>query len=713
MLSDEVIEKVTERLVNRIEQGNTYILEQIGKSINKIGTLTPSKAQELVQIMRYGGDYDKIVKKLAEITKLNVKEIYKIFNEVAKENYLFAKQFYKYRNKKYIPWDENIQLQNQVRAMAKITADTYANLSNTLAFATHNKNGKVVYNSLAKTYQNALDTAIINTGQGKETFDSAMRQLIQELVNSGIRTVNYESGRSMRLESAVRMAMQGGLRDMNNQLQQQFGEEFDADGVEISVHENPAPDHMYVQGRQFSKEEFEKFQNDQDAVDYQGTSFPAEFEGHDRRSIGQYNCYHYIFNIVLGINKPLHTNEELQEIINRNEKGFDFDGKHYTMYEGQQLQRKLETEIRKAKDLQITARATNDDILINKAQSRINALTKKYNELNNASGLKSQIQRASVSGYHKVKVTETNKPSNFKANEVFVSAKESKKIDNYFIKYYETEMRDGSWIRPFEKERYEKLLKKQKQGYKEEVFKLDSIENCNRLLEKVNTEITGDEIKNTDFRLVSEATEVIYKNTVKSPYIMRDLQMNKARLKAEKYTSGVANTNWGNITLNNYYYKNYKEFKDLCKNKTSDGWWSEVAKGNETKVVITHEFGHRLQDETYRRTIYDIDNKSHDYFAKKYGELSYNYVLKKETANIPTEKWSEVKRDLIYEPIRRIQERTGLTQKEIIDKYVSRYGKSSYKEMFAETFARAQLGKSNELSDELMKFLIEIGAWEE
>lgn len=713
MLSDEVIEKVTERLVNRIEQGNTYILEQIGKSINKIGTLTPSKAQELVQIMRYGGDYDKIVKKLAEITKLNVKEIYKIFNEVAKENYLFAKQFYKYRNKKYIPWDENIQLQNQVRAMAKITADTYANLSNTIAFTTHNKNGKVVYNSLAKTYQNALDTAIINTGQGKETFDSAMRQLIQELVNSGIRTVSYESGRSMRLESAVRMAMQGGLRDMNNQLQQQFGEEFDADGVEISVHENPAPDHMYVQGRQFSKEEFEKFQNDQDAVDYQGTSFPAEFEGHDRRSIGQYNCYHYIFNIVLGINKPLHTNEELQAIIDRNNKGFDFDGKHYTMYEGQQLQRKLETEIRKAKDLQITARATDDDILLNKSQSRINALTKKYNELNNASGLKSQIQRASVSGYHKVKVTEINKPSNFKANEVFVSAKESKMLDDYFIKYYEDAQANLSYMRGSEKEHYEKLLERRKQKYKDETIKLNNIEDCNKLLEKVNTEITGDEIKNTDFRLVSEATETIYKNTIKSPYVMYDLQMNKARLRAEKHTSGVANTSNNVITLNNNYYKNYEKFKDLCKDKTSDGWWSEVAKGNETKVVITHEFGHRLQDETYHRVIFQQQGKAFDYFADKYGETYYSQFLNKNITSIPSAKYSDIKRDLIYEPIRRIQERTGLTQKEIIDKYVSRYGKNGYQEMFAETFARAQLGKSNELSDELMKFLIEIGAWEE
>jgi len=709
MLSDEVIEKVIARLVRRIEQGNTYVLEEIGKSIKKIGTLTPSKAQELVQIMRYGGDYDKIVKRLAEITKLNVKDIYKIFEAVAKENYLFAKQFYKYRNKKYIPWEENIPLQQQVKAIAKITADNYINLSNTTAFITHNKNGKVVYNSLSNTYQNALDNAIINAGQGKETFDSAMRHVIRELVDSGIRTVDYESGRSVRLESAVRIAMQGGLRDMNNQLQLQFGEEFDADGVEISVHENPAPDHQYVQGKQFSNKEFEKFQNDQDAVSYDNVQFPAEFKGHDRRSIGQYNCYHYIFSIVLGVNKPLHSNEELQKIIERNDKGFDFDNKHYTMYEGQQLQRKLETEIRKAKDLQISARATDDDVLLNKAQSKINALTKKYNELNNVSGLKSQIQRASVSGYHKVKVKEQLKTPTYKGNEVFVSAKESKKLDDYFIEHYKKE----EHLRPFEKERYDRLLERRKQGYKDETIKLDSIESCNKLLERVNTEITGDEIKNSDFRLVSEATEVIYKNTTKSPYVMFDLKWNRARLKLENHTSGVANTSMNDITLNNTYYKSYKSFKELTKKNIDSNWWSDALSKNKTKEVITHEFGHRLQDETSSKAFFQINNKAHDYFAKKYGNTYYSSFLNKEITEIPVERYDDIKRDLIYEPIRRLQEKTGLTQREIIDKYVSRYGKSNYKEMFAETFARAQLGKSNELSDELMKFLIEIGAWEE
>lgn len=403
MLNDEILNKVIERLTRRIEQGNTYVLEQIGKSIKKIGTLSPSKAQQLGQLIKYGGDYDKITKKLAEITKTNVKDIKKIFEEVAKSDYQFAKQFYEYRGKKFVPYDENVLLKTQVDAIANITANNYANFSKTLAF-TETINGKVVATPLSKKYVEVLDEAILNVLQGKKTFDEEMYSVIKKLASSGLKTIDYGTGRSMRLDSAVRMQMRGALRELHNETQEIIGKEFDSDGVEISVHLNPAPDHAEVQGRQFSNEEFEKFQNDIDCKSYDGKLFPAEFDGHDRRSISQYNCYHYTFAIVLGISKPEYSNKELQKIIDDNNKGFTFEGKHYTNYEGTQIQRALETEIRKAKDEQITARAAGIPEDISNAQKRITMLTNKYRQLVKASGLPSQLDRARVSGYRRTKV---------------------------------------------------------------------------------------------------------------------------------------------------------------------------------------------------------------------------------------------------------------------------------------------------------------------
>ena len=407
MLSDEVLDKVVERLVQRMEEANIYTLKSIGKTIKKIGTINPSDVHQLVEAMQYGADYDKIVKKLAEITDLNVREIYEIFDEVAKTDSRFAEQFYVYRGKRYIPYKENINLQRQVRLLADMTAETYRNFSNStvVGFKIRDKDGKVIHKGLKETYQDVVDRAVMAISQGKSTYEGEIYKIMKELGKSGLSSVDYESGRSRRMDSALRMNVKGALRDLHTRTQEELGKEFGADGWEISVHGHPAPDHEDAQGRQFSNDEFKKLQEDGVAKTYDGISINMK-RGIHHRPIGQLNCYHYPFSIILGVNKPQYSNEQLQQIKDDNEKGFDFEGKHYTLYEGTQLQRKIETEIRRQKDLQILGRAGGSDELSNEAQRNINLLTKKYQELSNVSGLPTKLERLRVDGYKEIKLVD-------------------------------------------------------------------------------------------------------------------------------------------------------------------------------------------------------------------------------------------------------------------------------------------------------------------
>ena len=91
-----------------------------------------------------------------------------------------------------------------------------------------------------------------------------------------------------------------------------------------------------------------------------------------------------------------------------NEKGFELDGKHYSLYGGEQLLRKVELELRKSKDIQILARSSNNAELVGEMQSRITQLTSKYRDILKASGLKSKLERAKVSGYRRVNVVKMN-----------------------------------------------------------------------------------------------------------------------------------------------------------------------------------------------------------------------------------------------------------------------------------------------------------------
>ena len=377
MLSEEAREALAEVLVDRIEELNAVILTEVGETINKVGKLTPSSAYKLIQDLKYGDSYTNIVRKLKQVTNLNEKEIYKIFEELAKQDQHFAKQFYEYRNIDFIPYAENKELQQQVKAIAKITADTFDNMMKTSAFMTI-ENGKKVYTPLSKIYQNTLDKAVLSLSQGKDSYQTAMRKAMKELADSGIRTVDYATGYSRRLDSAVRQNMLDGMRQLSNEVQRQFGEEFDADGIEISVHEHPAPDHEDIQGHQYSIEEFEELNNSLE------------------RPISTLNCYHYTFSIVLGVSQPEYTQEQLDKINADNKAGFEFEGKHYTMYEGTQLQRQIETKIRQLKDRQIGARAMEDMEEVGKYQRKITQLTQKYNDLCKISGLQPKKTRMQV-----------------------------------------------------------------------------------------------------------------------------------------------------------------------------------------------------------------------------------------------------------------------------------------------------------------------------
>ncbi len=403
MISEEQAELLVERLIRRIEQANIYFLEKVGSTVKKIRELTPSQAQKLIQILKYGGTYEEIINQIAKYTNMNIADIDEIFSKYAQKDRLFYEKFYKYRN---IPFEESLALKSQRNALTELVKTEMYDYTrrNVLGYAMKGLDGKKKFYGLREIYNQVLDEALLNVGQGKETFDESMSRILTELGGSGLRTVEYkDTGYSMRLDSAVRMHLKSRLRELHNENQKIIGDEIGADGVEISVHENPAVDHENAQGRQFSLEEYEKLNNGLPAKDYTGQTVTLDHDyKNGYRPISEMNCYHYIFSIVLGISKPRYDNKQLQKIIKRNNKGFEYKGKHYTMYEGTQIQRTIETNIRKLKDIQILAKASDNNDLILKTQSKITELTNKYKELNNISGLPAKMKRMKVSTYKRV-----------------------------------------------------------------------------------------------------------------------------------------------------------------------------------------------------------------------------------------------------------------------------------------------------------------------
>lgn len=404
-MDEREIELVVERLLNRVEQANTYFLMEIGKSVSKLRELKPNDAFKLANILKYGENYNDIVKKLSKYMNMNIQDVDEILSNFAKKDSNFYEKFYKYRNIEMTPFEQNRALNEQIEAYKQVMKTNLYSFTrpNVLGYTIRDINNRVQFYGLKETYNRVIDEALLNIGQGKENFDSSMARILREIGGSGLKKVDYASGRTMRLDSAVRMEVLDGIRNLHNANQKLFGEQFDADGFEITVHSNPAPDHASSQGRQFRKDQYILLQKGEEATDYKGNKYKLDHDNNrSYRPISELNCYHYVYAIILGVNEPQYSDEELNKIEQESQKKIKIDGKEYTKYECTQLQRNLERRIREQKDIQILGRTSKNKELIDKSQLKITQLTNKYKEISDKSNLPTKMNRLKVSGYKRV-----------------------------------------------------------------------------------------------------------------------------------------------------------------------------------------------------------------------------------------------------------------------------------------------------------------------
>lgn len=393
---ENIEDLMVERIVRRQEIANEKILKEIGKVLGEIGELTPSTVNTIKQQLKYGESLDKIVKILSETSNINQEEIYKILEKSATETLNEAKKYYKARNIDYIPYSKNKPLQNLVKEIAITTLETYKNISNTTGLTFLNAKGKKVTKGIKTAYYEIVDEAINNVAMGKETFFEALEHQIKTIGENGVQSISYDkTGYHRRIDSALRMNLQDGLNQLSIAQQEMIGKEINNDGWELTVHEKPAKDHVDIQGHIFENKEFNKLQDYNymgDITDINGVVYTRSGEEHIR-PIGELNCKHRAFAIVIGVDKPRYSVEELNAIKYENNKGFDFEGKHYdTLYDGTQLQRRLELELRKVRETKLMATGEQ----LEKLRSRERMLVNKYHELSKASGLPTKLERTRI-----------------------------------------------------------------------------------------------------------------------------------------------------------------------------------------------------------------------------------------------------------------------------------------------------------------------------
>lgn len=370
-------EEFVDPLEDLIQSTNNEIIGVIARRIKSFEGLRPTEINKLANMAR-NKDLEEIKKLLAELTEKTEQEIQNIFEKSAKENDELAKKLFEAKNISQATYLSNNQLKSILERFMDATKDNILNLSKTSAFVL---NGKVT--NATKAYTDTINRGVYQASQGLVDYKTAMRKSIKELAQSGLQVVEFDTGYTRRLDSQVRMNTLDGLSQMNMAYYEQQGEEVGADGYEISAHSLCAEDHLHIQGKQYTKEQYKALNSSL------------------KRPIGTMNCRHVAYPILIGISEPTYTSTELNEMMHNSTEAVTYtnllnEKKTVKRYEATQRQRQIETQIRRLKDEKYALEQLGDTIGAKEVQKKIKEKTNYYKTMCAEMGLTAKTGRLST-----------------------------------------------------------------------------------------------------------------------------------------------------------------------------------------------------------------------------------------------------------------------------------------------------------------------------
>ena len=118
-----------------------------------------------------------------------------------------------------------------------------------MGFAVRQLDGKLTFQPIADYYQKTLDKAVLDITSGSFDYNTVLKRTVQELTNSGLRTIDYASGHHNRVPVAVRRAVMTGVNQVTAKITEQNMEILQTEYVEVSWHRGARPSHQVWQGK--------------------------------------------------------------------------------------------------------------------------------------------------------------------------------------------------------------------------------------------------------------------------------------------------------------------------------------------------------------------------------------------------------------------------------------------------------------------------------
>lgn len=344
--------------------------------------ITSAADWQINRLYELGVSKDEIDSLIQSTLNVSDDEIDRIYDEVVKSGYARNEELYTSKGKEYIPYAENKQLQQLVKAVKNQTKSECRNITGSLGFAVRNADNTLSFTPLADFYQRTLDNGLMQIASGAVDYNTVLKRAVKAMTDSGLRTVDYASGWSNRVDVAVRRALMTGFNQVVAKVNEDNAEQLGTEYFEVSYHRGARPTHQVWQGRVYSKKELE-------TVCGLGTV----------TGLCGANCYHSYSPFIKGIDTPTYSEEELDRMNEEENTPKEYNGRQYTAYEAQQRQRQLETAMRADRQkIELLTHGGADYDTITGAKVRYFQRQDEYVKFSKAMGLPEQWERITVDG---------------------------------------------------------------------------------------------------------------------------------------------------------------------------------------------------------------------------------------------------------------------------------------------------------------------------
>lgn len=386
-ITPEYLSAAPDPLVKLFTDLETEIIKDICRRFRLSGEATESAIAQIRILQERGKDLSDIEEAIRKTLNLSQEELDGIFDRAVKRNEEFCDELI---DKVGILSAKQKSLDPAIGAIKAQTLDEFKNLTRSLGFAVR-KGAEVEFLPIAKTYQRILDDASAQVMSGAFDYNTAVRNAVKRLTDSGLQMVDYESGWHNRIDVAARRAVMTGVSQLSSQYAEQTADILQTDLREVTAHAGARDtgtgwqNHKNWQGRVYSMKRGGKYPNIHDVC---GLGQVDGLEGA--------NCRHHHFPFVEGVSTRTYTDAQLENI---DPPPITYQGRQYTAYEATQKQRQIETAMRKYKREVIGYEAAGQDEASLDAEIKLKRLSKEYKAFSRAAGLRVQPERARVAEY--------------------------------------------------------------------------------------------------------------------------------------------------------------------------------------------------------------------------------------------------------------------------------------------------------------------------